>query len=80
VHLKVKNGTNLALMNGLLHEIIANGWYDQEYVDAHTMGFESLRQTVMRYPPEEVAKICGVGAGQIREAARMLGTAERLLA
>ena len=79
VHLRVKNGTNLALMNGLLHEIIANGWYDQEYVDAHTMGFESLEQTVMRYPPEKVAKICGVGAGQIREAARMLGTAERLL-
>ena len=43
------------------------------------MGFESLKQTVMRYPPEEVAKICGVGAGQIREAARILGTAERLL-
>jgi ferredoxin-nitrate reductase len=79
VHLRVKNGTNLALMNGLLHEIIANGWYDQEYVDAHTMGFESLEQTVMRYPPEKVAKICGVGAGQIRKAARMLGAAERLL-
>ena len=43
------------------------------------MGFESLKQTVMRYPPEEVAKICGVGAGQIREAARILGMAERLL-
>ena len=79
VHLRVKNGTNLALMNGLLHEIIANGWYDQEYVDAHTMGFESLKRTVMRYPPEEVAKICEVGAGRIREAARTLGTAERLL-
>jgi ferredoxin-nitrate reductase len=39
VHLAVKNGTNMALMNGLLHEIIANGWYDEEYIAAHTMGF-----------------------------------------
>jgi ferredoxin-nitrate reductase len=28
VHLAIKNGTNMALMNGLLHEIISNGWYD----------------------------------------------------
>src|ERR687898_3183158 len=32
VHLAIKNGTNMAFMNGLLHEIIANGWYDEEYI------------------------------------------------
>src|ERR671913_296306 len=35
VHLKVKNGTNLALMNALLHDLITNDWYDEEYVNAH---------------------------------------------
>jgi anaerobic selenocysteine-containing dehydrogenase len=39
IHLQVKNGTNLALMNGLLHEIVANEWYDEEYVAANTLGF-----------------------------------------
>src|SRR5215211_2686875 len=79
VHLQVKNGTNMALMNGLLHEIIANGWYDEEYIAAHTMGFEELRTTVEEYPPEKVAEICGVPAEQIRQAARIIGESERLL-
>ncbi len=79
VHLAVKNGTNLALMNALMHEIIANGWYDEGYVNAHTIGFEGLRQTVKDYPPETAAEICGVPAEQIREAARLIGNAERLL-
>jgi ferredoxin-nitrate reductase len=79
VHLAIKNGTNMALMNGLLHEIIANGWYDEEYVAAHTIGFEKLKSTVTEYPPETVAEICGVPADQIREAARIIGSAERML-
>jgi anaerobic selenocysteine-containing dehydrogenase len=79
VHLKVKNGTNLALMNALLYELITNGWYDEEYVNAHTIGFEDLKQTVMEYPPETAAEICGVDAEEIREAARLIGNAERLL-
>src|SRR5215212_4106806 len=79
VHLALKNGTNMALMNGLLHEIIAHGWYDEEYIAAHTMGFEELRATVEEYPPEKVAEICGVPAEQIRQAARIIGESEQLL-
>jgi ferredoxin-nitrate reductase len=79
VHLPVKNGTNLALMNGLLREIIANDRVDHEYVAAHTMGFEELESTVEEYPPEKVAEICGVEAEKIREAARVIGESERLL-
>src|ERR671917_740930 len=78
VHLAVRNGTNMAIMNGLLHEIVANGWYDEAYVRDHTTGFEALRQTVAQYPPERVAEICEVEADDVREAARILGTAERL--
>jgi ferredoxin-nitrate reductase len=79
VHLPVKNGTNLALMNGLLREIIANDRVDHEYVAAHTMGFEELESTVEEYPLEKVAEICGVEAEKIREAARVIGESERLL-
>jgi anaerobic selenocysteine-containing dehydrogenase len=79
VHLQVKNGTNMALMNGLLHEIIANDWVDRDYVDAHTMGLEELKAMIQEYPPEKVAEICGVPAEQIREAARIIGESERLL-
>ena len=77
-HLAVKNGTNMAIMNGLLHEIVANGWYDEEYVDAHAYGFEKLERTVAGYPPEKVAGICDVPAEDIRSAARIIGESERL--
>ena len=79
VHLQVKNGTNMALMNGLLREIVVNDWYDAEYVAAHTLGFDALKQIVMEYPPERVAEICEVGSEQIRGAARIIGESERLL-
>ncbi|MGY1733540.1 molybdopterin oxidoreductase family protein [Geodermatophilus sp. SYSU D01045] len=79
VHLAPKPGTNVALMNGLLHEILGNGWIDRDYLDAHVVGFEELAERVAEYPPDEVARICDVPAAQIREAARVIGTAERLL-
>jgi anaerobic selenocysteine-containing dehydrogenase len=79
VHLAPKPGTNVALMNGLLHEIVGNGWIDRGYVDAHTVGFAELEKRVAEYPPEKVAEICDVPAAQIREAARLIGHAERLL-
>jgi anaerobic selenocysteine-containing dehydrogenase len=66
-------------MNGILHEIITNGWVDQEYIQAHTVGYSELEKEVKNYPPALVAEICGVPAEQIREAAGIIGHAERLL-
>jgi formylmethanofuran dehydrogenase subunit B len=79
VHLPIMNGTNMALLNAFLHEILENGWYDEEYVSAHTIGFEELKTTVAPCTPEWAAEICGVEAGEIREAARLIGVAEKLL-
>ncbi|MGW6175365.1 molybdopterin oxidoreductase family protein [Arthrobacter sp. NPDC055138] len=78
VHLAPRPGTNVALMNGLLHEIIANDWVDHEYVTAHAVGYEELEQRVKEYPPELAADVCDVPVEKIREAARVLGGAERL--
>ncbi|KUI14412.1 molybdopterin oxidoreductase [Mycobacterium lehmannii] len=79
VHLAPLPGTNVALMNGLLHEIVLNDWIDTDYVRAHAVGFEELRKRVAEFPPERAAEICGVSADDIRSAARLVGTAERLL-
>ena len=79
VHLAPVPGTNLALMNGLLHEIIRNDWVDHDYVTAHTVGYDELTNQIEPYSPERVAEICQIPAEQIREAARILGTADRLL-
>ena len=42
VHLPIRNGTNMALMNALVHEQIARGYLDEDYVDAHTIGFDEI--------------------------------------
>jgi anaerobic selenocysteine-containing dehydrogenase len=79
IHLPVRSGTNLALMNGLMRELIRNDWIDRGYVEAHTLGFERLEQTVEPYQPGKVAEICGIAAAEVRAAAELLGTCERLL-
>ncbi|ETB45978.1 molybdopterin oxidoreductase [Mycobacterium avium subsp. paratuberculosis 10-8425] len=79
VHLAPLPGTNVALMNGLLHEIIGNGWIDRDYIDAHTVGIDELQCRIGEFTPERVAEICGVAATDLRRAARLIGTARRLL-
>jgi len=79
LHLAPRPGTNVMLMNALLHEIIANGWVDSGYVEAHAVGYAGLAKRVRDYPPELAAQVCDVPAEQIREAARIIGQAERLL-
>ncbi|MEV7804122.1 molybdopterin-dependent oxidoreductase [Microbispora sp. NPDC088329] len=79
VHLAVRPGTNVALLNGLLHELIAGGWHDVAYVAAHTVGFERLWRVVEAYPAKRAAEICGVPVALIEQAAEILGAAERLV-
>jgi len=79
VHLAPTVGTNLALLNGLAHELFEHGWTDEAWVERHTLGVDDLRGTVAAYPPEEVARICGVAADDVRRAARILGESEALL-
>jgi ferredoxin-nitrate reductase len=79
VHLPIRNGTNLALLNGILRELIVGGHVDKSFVDAHTVGFDKLAQTVADYDPDRVAEICAVPADDIRAAAQLIGSAERLV-
>jgi anaerobic selenocysteine-containing dehydrogenase len=79
VHLAVREGTNLALLNAIVHEIITNEWFDRAYVDAHTVGFDELEVVVAGWTPERAAAICEIDAGDIVAAAEIVGTCERLL-
>ncbi|MGW4959940.1 molybdopterin oxidoreductase family protein [Nonomuraea sp. NPDC004186] len=79
VHLAVRSGTNLALMNALIHRIVERGWHDPRYVSEHTVGFEELCRVVSGCPPERAARICDVPVARIEQAAELLGGCERLL-
>ncbi|SHJ75360.1 Molydopterin dinucleotide binding domain-containing protein [Nocardiopsis flavescens] len=79
LHLAPRPGTNVALMNAILHELIRTDRVDHAYVEAHTVGYGELVRLTADYPPERAAEICDLPAQGIREAAALLGGAERLL-
>lgn len=79
VHLAPRLGTNLALLNGLLHVLIDRGWFDGAYVAAHTVGWASLERTVARWPLARTASVTGVPVRKLEAAAEILGTTPRLV-
>jgi anaerobic selenocysteine-containing dehydrogenase len=79
VHLRVLPGTNLALLNGILHELIRADAIDRAFIDAHTIGFARLCETVADYRPTRVAEICGVDERELRDAAEVIAASERLV-
>jgi anaerobic selenocysteine-containing dehydrogenase len=79
VHLAPRPGTNQALMNGMVRELLDRGYHDRAWVDAHTVGLETLRRVVEPYRPEEVERLCGVPADDVRRAVEIFGTSERVL-
>ena len=76
VHLQIKLGSNIALLNGLLHIIFKEGWHNAAFLDRHCDNVALLRRHVQDYPPEKVAHITGVPEQQLREAARIYASAK----
>lgn len=70
-------GTNVAVFNGLLHVIIAEGLTDDEFIARRTENFAAVKEAVAPYTPEEVERISGVPAADLVAAARLYGQAER---
>ena len=77
--LQFKPGTDVALLNALLHVIIDEELYDRDYVARFTEGFENLKRHIQQFPPEEMAKICGIDAEKLRIVARRYATARRAI-
>jgi anaerobic selenocysteine-containing dehydrogenase len=78
VHLAPRPGTNVLLMNALLRELLDNDWVDRDYLDAHAVGFAELEKMLQDYTVQRAAEACDVPAADLREAARLIGTAQRL--
>ena len=74
VHLAPLPGTDAALALGVMHVLIAEDMLDRDYIARYTLGFEALKQRVLEYPPERVAEITGLRAGEIVSLARDYGT------
>jgi len=77
--LQIKPGTNVALLNGMLHILIEKGLIDTAFIDERTEGFEALREKVRDYPPETVSEITGIRREDLEKAAQMYGQAEKAM-
>jgi formate dehydrogenase alpha subunit len=77
IHLQLRPGTDVWLLNAMAHVIVAEGLVDQTFIDQHTKGFDAVRARVKNYPPEEAEKVTGIPAELIRRAARMYATTKK---
>ncbi|MFE0250186.1 molybdopterin-dependent oxidoreductase [Streptomyces sp. NPDC059010] len=73
--LQLKPGTDLALLNGLLHLLVENGHTDADFVAEHTEGWEAMPAFLADYAPAAVAEITGLAEDDLRTAARLIGEA-----
>ncbi len=69
VCLRHKIGSDVALINGLMHVILKEGWEDREFIESRTENFQELKSVVAGYTPERVAEITGVDPESLRKAA-----------
>ncbi len=75
IWLRVRPGADGALALGLMHEMIANDWIDEDFLQRWTLGFEQLKERVKLWTPERTAEVTWVAADKIRAAARLFGEA-----
>jgi formate dehydrogenase major subunit len=71
-------GTDIPLANAVAREIIEAGFVNTEFVERATSGFEAFRESVEAWTLAEAERVTGVPADAIREAAHMIGKADRL--
>ena len=75
LYLPLKPGTDVALLNGLMHVVLTEGLANRSFITCRTTGFDALAQRLMAYPPSRVSEITGVPPAQIVAAARAYASA-----
>jgi len=74
-HIALLPGTDGALALGMMHVLIAEGLVDRDYIDRYTLGYELLKQRVLKdYSPGWAARVCGIEVEEIVRLAREYGT------
>ena len=72
-YVRVRSGTDVAFLFGLLYHIFKNGWEDKEYIKARVYGMDKVREEVMaKYTPDKVQDITGVPEQEMLEVAKTL--------
>ena len=76
-HLQFKPGKDVALLNSMIYTILEEELYDKQYVASMTEGFEGLKESITKFKPEDMEKVCGVPANIIRDTARIYAKSDK---
>jgi anaerobic selenocysteine-containing dehydrogenase len=73
-HVALIPGSDGALALGMMHVLVREGMIDRDYIARYTIGFDALAKRLQEYPPERVAKLCGLTSDVVVQLARDYGT------
>ena len=73
--LQFKPGGDVSMLNAIMHVIVEEGLYDEQYIQAHTEGFEQLKTHLAKFTPEAMEQVCGIAPDEIRTVARTYANA-----
>ena len=79
LHLPLRVGSDIALLNGLMHVLIKEELYDKQFVQSCTLDFENLKAQVENYTPEKASEITGLAPDLIVDAARRLASVKPVM-
>ena len=74
--LQFKPDTDVALLNAMMHVIVAENLVNADFIASRTIGYDELKTNVADYSPEKMAPICGIPAEDIKEVARLYATSK----
>ncbi|HAO24301.1 MAG TPA: formate dehydrogenase subunit alpha, partial [Methylophaga sp.] len=75
-HLAFKPGSDVPMLNAIMHVIVEENLVDQRFVAERTLGFEAMKKHLQKYTPELMEPICGIPAQTLREVARLYAKAD----
>ena len=78
LHIALRPKSDLALLYGIAHLLVAHGWVRRDFIAAHTTGFEAFEEFVRGFPPARVARETGLPEATLERLAWIIGTRERV--
>jgi len=73
-YVRIRPGTDIPIIWGMLHHIFANGWEDKEFIHQRVHGMDEIRAECAKWTPAEVERVSGVPGAQLRKVAEMFAT------
>ena len=74
--LQFRPGADVSMLNAIMHVIVEEGLYDQQYIEAYTENWEAEKAHLKNFPPEKMSEICGIEPGVLRDVARTFAGAQ----